>query len=220
MSNYSASHIVRRSVERRGIWKNLDLSPTPTGRSFESRACERSGDLKNRRATIPWSFQSDSFWHRPPIQASSCLPALLGPGNHLGADKNCWRKRWLENYYSKKFCLSYTFSLYSFSYSYILAWTEYGMEWYGMIHGMFFWIHWFGDVVRVEIYLESNSFETVSLVSLTTAKMSLWMPFHSTTLNSFMPFCCTKWLLQCNVNICKDYYGVAFLHLACIHSLL
>ena len=51
---HRASHIVQHhasSAKRRGlgISKNLDLPSPLTDWSFESRACERNGDLKNTR---------------------------------------------------------------------------------------------------------------------------------------------------------------------------
>ena len=47
--------------------------------------------------------------------------------------------------------------------------------------------------------------------------MSLWMPFLSAILNS-LPFWCTRWSLQCKVNICKDDYGCAAFSTTCLRQ--
>ena len=103
---------VKLPVERRGlgISKNLDLARGPLLlHGPVIWVCERSGGELKKRCSVH-GFQSDSFWQGPPIQGGSYPPAL-GPGDHLGADKNSWRKRWLENYYNKNFCVSSTFNL-------------------------------------------------------------------------------------------------------------
>ena len=113
------------------ISKNLDLSSSLTGRSFESRASERSGDLKNHVRAVSMELPIWLILTRA-THSGWFLPSSAGVGPPFGADKSCWRKQWLENYSNKNSCVSYTFNLIQLlRFNFCLV-----SIWYGMVCDM------------------------------------------------------------------------------------
>ena len=127
--------------------KNLDLSSSHSGRSFERRICERSGDLKSQVRAA--SFQSDSFWQGLPnlTHSDKGHPFTVVLAFLRWGQASIWGQTKIveesddSRITSTRTIVCHIHSASPFSHSYILARFEHVMVWYVLWYGMIYGIY-------------------------------------------------------------------------------